>query len=148
MRAQLVAMLGLLAGACTSEGDFSEFIGTWTYNSGSSGVMTCPGSTATFNVGGNEEIRDGTESDVVVISSNGCNLKFNGAAGRIDAIPGQTCSSLIDGVTTSVTFNSASYNVSSGILALSGAGTARFTGPGGEVTCTLQVSGTLHKVAN
>jgi len=134
--------------ACTGGDDVGIFEGTWTYNAGASGVVTCPGSTATIDAGGNEDIRPGTDTDLVVISSNGCNIKFYVTGNRADAIPGQQCSQLADGRTTVATFNNASYTIQSGLLSFSGAGTIQAMDSTGQVTCTLALSGTLHKVAN
>jgi hypothetical protein len=134
--------------ACTGGEDVAIFEGTWTYNAGASGVVTCPGSTGTIDAGGNEDIRPGTDTDLVVISSDGCNIKFDVTANRADAIPGQQCSKLVDGTTTIATFNNASYTIQSGLLSFTGAGTIQVQDSTGEVTCTLAMSGTLHKVAN
>lgn len=141
-------ILGLLSATSCTGNDASGFEGTWTYNPGSSGNITCPTGNSTLTVGGNEEFREGTESDLVMISSDGCNLKLNASGKRADVIPGQSCSVLQGGVTGTITFNSASYTVQSDVLSFTASGTVGVMGPGGEVTCTLSASATLHKVSN
>jgi hypothetical protein len=83
-----------------------------------------------------------------VLSSDGCNLKYNTTGKRADAVPGQSCSTLKNGVTQTLTFNNASYTMQDTALSFIAAGTARVMGPGGEVTCTLTASATLNKVSN
>jgi hypothetical protein len=140
--------LGLVSVAsCTGSGS-TDFEGTWTYNPGSSATVTCPTGTNTLDAGGNEDVRPGTDSDLVVISSDGCNIKFNATGNRADAIPGQSCTSLQSGVTTTTTFNNASYTMQDDVLSFTAAGTIRLMGPGGEVTCTMAASATLRKVSN
>jgi hypothetical protein len=138
--------------ACPGGDTSSDFEGTWTYNSGSSLTVTCPTGTGsdTADITGNEEFRPGTDTDFVVISSAGCNIKFNASGTHADAIPGQSCSSVSGGVTTTMTFNNASYvmDVKSMTLSFSAAGTVKLMGPGGEATCTVSASATLHKVSN
>ena len=133
--------------ACGSSGG-TDFTGTWTYNTGASGTISCPSGNDTLDFTGNEEFRDGTDSDFVVVSSNGCNLKVNVDGNRADAIPGQSCATTSGGVTTTITFNSLSYTADHDTLAFAAAGTINLMGPGGEATCTLSASATLHKVSN
>ena len=141
----LISFLLASVAACT---DTTNFVGTWTYNMGSSGQVTCPGSTGTITVGGNEEFREGTDTDLVVISSDGCNLKLDANGDRADAVPGQSCTSTSGGITTTITYNSLSYMMQDKVMSFSAAGTVRQMGPSGEVTCTLSASATLHKVSN
>jgi hypothetical protein len=133
--------------ACPGSSDGSRFEGTWTYNSGSSAMATCPTGSVTLDATGNEEFREGTDSDLVVISSDGCNIKLNASGNHADAVPGQTCTTLKDAVTTATTFNSVTFTITGDVLGYSAAGTIGFMGPGGEVTCTFAASATLHKVS-
>ena len=146
-----VMMAGLVAigsiGACSSSSG-TDFTGTWTYNAGASGTISCSTGNDTLNFTGNEEFRDGTDSDFVVVSSNGCNIKVNVTGNRADAVPGQSCASTSGGVTTTITFNSLSYTADKDVLSFAAAGTINLMGPNGEATCTLSGSATLHKVSN
>lgn len=141
------ALASILAvGACSSN-DSTEFAGTWTYNPGASGTITCQTGNDTLNLGGNEEFRPGTDSDLVVISSDGCNIKMNINGNHADAIPGQSCATTQNGVTGTITFNSMTYTSESNVLSFSAAGTINLMGPGGEATCTIAASATLHQVS-
>jgi hypothetical protein len=139
--------IGLLSIAACPGNEATRFEGTWTYNAGSSLTITCPDGTDTANITGNEDFRPGTDSDLVVISSTGCNIKVNASGNHADAIPGQSCSTLLNGVTTTITFNTGTYVFQSEVLSFSAAGTVGVMGPGGEVTCTVAASATLHKVS-
>src|SRR4051794_4443515 len=84
MRVANVLVSFLVLASVASCTDTTNFVGTWTYNMGSSGQVTCPGQTGTITVGGNEEFREGTDTDLVVISSDGCNLKLDANGDRAD----------------------------------------------------------------
>jgi hypothetical protein len=140
-------ILGLSSVAACPGNEATRFEGTWTYNPGSSATVTCPTGNGTADATGNEEFRPGTDTDLVVISSDGCNIKLDANGNHADAIPGQSCSALQDGVTRVTTFNNATYTFQSDVLGFSAAGTIGLMGPGGEVTCTFTSSATLHKVS-
>lgn len=141
----VLASISVLGVACAS--DSTDFAGTWTYNTGASGTISCPTGNDTLDLGGNEEFRPGTDSDLVVISSNGCNIKMNINGNHADAIPGQSCSTTQDGVTATITYNSMTYASESDVLSFNAAGTINLMGPGGEATCTIAASATLHQVS-
>jgi hypothetical protein len=140
-------LASIVAVAACAGSDSTEFTGTWTYNTGASGTISCPTGNNTLNLGGNEEFRPGTDSDLVVISSDGCNIKMNINGNHADAIPGQSCSTTQSGVTGTITFNSMTYTSESDVLSFNAAGTINLMGPGGEATCTLAASATLHQVS-
>ncbi len=52
----------------------------------------------------------------------------------------------MNGVTTTMTFNTGTYTLQRDVLSFSAAGTVGLMA-GGEVTCTVAVSATLHKVS-
>lgn len=144
----IAMVFGLSLAACGGDGG-TDFEGTWTYNPGSSGTISCSTGNDTLDLGGNEEFRGGTDSDLVVVSSTGCNIKLNINGNRADAVPGQSCSAVQDGVTRTMTFNSATYTADDNdMLSFAAQGTIRLMGPGGEATCTMALSGTLVKTSN
>lgn len=146
MRIEILIAIGLttLTGCPLDDPGFS---GTWTYNMGSSVTITCPGRSSTAALAGNEEFRDGTDSDLVLVSRNGCNLKIDLSGDRADVVPGQSCVEIENGVTETTTFNTASYTLQGDMLSFNLAGTVRLLGPGGDVTCTFSGSATLRKVS-
>lgn len=141
-------LLGLLASTASCTDDPSAFAGTWTYNPGSAGTVVCATGTNTLDIGGNAEFRPGTDTDLVVIDDQGCNIKLNATGNHADAVPGQSCTTTQDGLNLVITFNNGSYTASNGLLSFSAAGTVNVTGPAGTATCTMSFSATLHKVSN
>lgn len=133
--------------------EVKEFEGTWSCDNATL-ILNCPGhAPITQTAKGDDTIVEGTDSDVVLTSSEGCNLKFNVANGTATIVPGQTCTSTqqtSDGNTLQLTESFNNYTMTLGKDAKSytmqATGTVLISEGTQSVTCTVTGSEAATKI--
>ena len=155
-------ILGLLVlvAACGTDGNGADsFIGTWTYNPGSTSVRDCPDNALDSNVAltGSFQITAGIDSDFIVVPASGDRcpaVKFDVAGKVATIVPGQTCmftdttgggALMVNGA-----YATGTYTLGADKKSMSGqqAGSVMFTNATGSTTCSVSGTVTASKVGN
>ncbi|MBS2029764.1 MAG: hypothetical protein JST54_17825 [Deltaproteobacteria bacterium] len=154
MKTYVNAVLAVVAfGAVGCGNELGAFEGTWSYTD-STTVVSCPGYAPLTSIGkGNDTIVEGTDSDIVLTSNDGCNLKFNVANGVATIVPGQSCASSQqdqNGNTINLTASFTTFTISLGAdsrtLTEQATGTYVIAEGAQSVTCSLSSSESASKV--
>ncbi|MBL0213143.1 MAG: hypothetical protein IPQ07_04620 [Myxococcales bacterium] len=154
--------LGLLVflAACGTNGSAADdFIGTWTYNAGSTSTLDCPDNSLdnTTMETGTFQIAEGTTSDFIVVPQSGdkCPAQKFDVSGKVATIvTGQVCmytENTTNGtVMVSGAYATGTYTLSADKKTVSGSqtGSVTFTGSAATITCSVSGSVSATKVGN
>ncbi len=154
--------LGLLVvmAACGTDGNPGEaFIGTWTYNAGSTSTRDCPDNSLDTNVtlSGSFQIAEGIDSDFIIVPASGdkCPATKFDVSGKVATIlSNQTCmyteNTTSGAIMISGAYATGTYTLSADKKGVTGsqAGSVTFTGAGGTITCTVSGTVSATKVGN
>jgi hypothetical protein len=143
----------LLCGCGAPAEPFGKFVGTWSYQAGSSVMAACPapiGNTNTM-LTGNVRVVAGLDADLVVLDAAGCNVPYTVDGDVATAKVGHMCTHPGPqmGVTQSNTVTSGSFTNTDG-KTMTGTGVTNsvFTSQVGSITCTVTLSVNLRKVSD
>lgn len=144
---------GLSTGDAGNNGDKGDggknlqlFIGTWQPTSGSE-TLNCTGQPQTDSITDNTIWQMGTTSDLVQPpDSSGCPLLANVSGNTATALPSQSCTESMSGLTLVLTVKSYTFTVAAGgtTATESASGTAVTTGVA-ALSCTVTESATYKK---
>lgn len=162
MAGPMKRILGLLVlvAACGTDGNpGDDFIGTWTYNAGSTSTQDCPDNTLDSNAAltGSFQIAEGIDSDFIIVPSAGdkCPAQKFDVNGKVATIlPGQTCmyteNTTSGAIMVSGAYATGTYTLGADKKAVTGqqAGSVTYSGAGGSITCTLSGTVSASKVGN
>lgn len=148
-----ITMVGLLLGitlsACGGDkgDDLATFIGTWQPTAGAV-TEICQGYTYTNSLS-NLTWTAGVSSDLVQTDGS-CALLANVSGATATGIPGQSCSGAASGGTATLTFGGYTFVVSpDGHTATENAsGNITYVVDGATIPCTLNETGSFHKIGN
>ena len=154
--------LGLLVlvAACGTDGNpADDFIGTWTYNAGSTVTRDCTNNAFDANAAltGSFQIAEGIDSDFIVVpaSTDKCPAQKFDVSGKIATIvPNQTCVYTDTSTNPSVMVNGAyatgTYTLGADKKSMTGqqAGSVMFSNATGSTTCTISGTVSAAKVGN
>jgi hypothetical protein len=139
-----LAMSGLLG--CGEEADNSEqFIGSWSYTSGTA-TSNCGGNSTTEQLQGTVSISKGVSSPLVSIE-DGCTLAMDVNGTTASARIPQECSRTEQGLNLLVKYTALTFTVNGIVADQSGSATVQATGPGGVVNCNVTITARLMKVS-
>ncbi len=155
-------ILGLLVvlAACGTDGSAGDnFVGTWTYNAGSTTSIACPDPSfnSTDTQTGSFQIAEGTSSDLIVVPQSGdkCPAQKFDVNGKVATIVGgQTCmyteNTANGAVMVSGAYATGTFTLGADNKTVSGSqtGSVTFTGSGGTITCSVTGSMSAAKVGN
>jgi len=153
--------LGLLLflAACGTDSTTSNFVGTWTYNPGSTVMRTCPDTTlnSTSMLTGSFQLADGTMSDIIAVPQSGdqCPAVKYDITGKVATIvAGQTCmytqNTTSGTVMTMIAYATGTFTLGADNKSVTGAqaGSVTFTGAGSTQTCSFTGTLSAGKVGN
>ena len=126
--------------------NLSLFIGTWQPTSGSE-TVTCAGQAQTDTITDNTVWQMGTSSDLVQPpDSSGCSLLANVSGNTATALPHQSCTQTMTGLTLTLTVTSYTFTVAAGGTTATemASGTAVTSGTA-SLTCTVTESAMYKK---
>jgi len=154
-----VACVMAMAACGESEDPSEAFIGTWTYNAGSTTNTDCPDNQfdSVDPETGSFQITEGTASDLIVVPQAGdkcpaIRYDVNGNAATIQ--PSQTCM-YTENTTGGAVMVSGAYTTGTYTLAAdkksatgTGTGSVTLTGAGGTITCSVTITVAATKAGN
>jgi hypothetical protein len=150
---QFLSLLVSVVAACGgASGDGTdEFVGTWTYQAGSTSKIDCDNNQLdrTSTETGAFAVSEGSDSDLVVDqldSDDPCPaMKFDVNEGVATATAGQTCTRTTSGTMINITDQTMRATLDdAGSMTLSGTAKAAFSGTV-TATCTLTITATAKK---
>jgi hypothetical protein len=144
-------LLGAIAlVGCSGPDPATDYLGTWTFASGTDNV-TCPTGTTAQALTGNITIKKGTASDLVVLDAEACNFAYTltgTAATTANAMCTRPAPEVGTGVTAATTFSNITLNTADAkTMTDTFAGTVAFTSSAGTLNCTFSGSAMLNKIA-
>jgi hypothetical protein len=124
---------------------FGEFVGTWRFEPGSTGLTACSdGSSATDPLTGGPRLEEGSDSDLIRVTED-CSILFDVEGDTASALAGQTCEGTTDsGVNFMGVFDSDVYTLEGDGMMREDA-TVSVTFADLPVTCTLTIAATLRR---
>ena len=146
---QLASLLVFLVACGGGSGDGAdEFVGTWTYQAGSTSKLDCDNNQLdrTSTETGSFSVAEGSDSDLVLDqldASDPCPaMKFDVSEGVATAMAGQTCMQTTSGTTISITDQMMRATVDdTGTMTITGSGKVAISG-GVNTMCTLTITAT------
>jgi hypothetical protein len=154
VKAALLALtLGLGSLGCDMSGEDGpapedEFVGTWTYTSGTRTTSCGAGAAQTEVLTGDPPtiLMRGISSPLVMIDGS-CSFALDITGNTASARPGQQCATTANGASITFRLDSYTFTVDGIVADESGSLTVSATGPGGIVNCTRSQSGKMMKIA-
>jgi hypothetical protein len=154
-----LALLVFLAACGTDGSPGDDFIGTWTYNAGSTTTRTCPDPTlsATDMDTGSFQIAEGTMSDLIAVPQSGDKcpaIKYDVNGKTATIVGGQTCmyteNTQNGAIMVSGAYATGTFTLGADKKTMSGmaTGSVTFTGSGGTITCSVTGSMSAVKAGN
>lgn len=144
-----------MAGCGDGESASDAFIGTWTYNTGSTSNLDCPDNAFDNNdiLSGSFQVAEGTMSDLISIPQSGdkCPAIRYDVNGKVATIqPSQTCMYTENGVMVNGAYGTGTFTLSADGKTATGSGTGSviLSGAAGSVTCSLTSSISATKAGN
>ncbi len=149
MRTLLVLCTTLFL-ACAAD-PAADYVGTWSFASGTDNV-SCPTGNTAVALTGNVTIKKGVDGKLVVLDADGCNFTYTlmgTAATTSNAMCTRPAPEVGAGVTAATDFSQITLNTADGkSMSDTFAGTVAFTSAAGTLDCTFSGSGALNKIAD
>jgi hypothetical protein len=123
----------------------AEFVGTWTYSSGTA-TASCGGPSRTEPLTGTLSIAAGIDADLAIVEGSECVIRLDVAGTIATARPNQSCDGAADGVSVKRSISGMTLSRNGSTVTINETSTLSVIAGGLTTTCNFSRSGVLSRI--